>query len=441
MGLRARLATIPPLGEPRQAWRAAEALVARWGPDVFLARALLGATVLAALAYTTILAVHAEAQGRTPWPTVIAATLVVGSLSWAQTPRGERHALALALLAGAGLALLTVVNRAYDPLVYGMYGAALVLAALVLSGRDTLAITAHYFVYYALYNVLVADPALAGLHWEELLATLLVFAGIALAVWSLVAGQRWLRTSRAAIAKANAQLAATLDREQRFVGDAAHQLRTPLAILRGSIELLETQEAPDTASVQRTLHEVSREAERLGHTIDDLLALSRADAGLAIAHETVDVLELADVVYAQGRRRPGGERLVLDLGDEPERWPWLVRGDERLLEQLLLNLIDNALKYSPEDRPVRLALATVADSIVLAVSDHGPGIPPEEQERIFERFYRAAPARAGRVPGSGLGLCLARWIAEAHHGRLELTSAPGRGSTFRLVLRAASPDA
>ena len=234
---------------------------------------------------------------------------------------------------------------------------------------------------------------------------------------------------------ANAQLAASLAREQRFVGDAAHQLRTPLAILRASVDLLATQPVQSAAAVQQTLREVSRESDRLGRIVDDLLALTRADAGMSIAREPVDLLGLVDETYYLGRRLTGGDRLRLDLGHRPEDWDWVVLGDERLLQQLLINLVDNALKYSPADEPVTIALGATRENVSISVTDYGAGIPAEEQERIFERFYRTPQARAGGATGSGLGLCLARWIAEAHGGRLEVESVVGHGSTFRLCLR------
>jgi signal transduction histidine kinase len=412
--------------------RPRDRLVARWGTEQVLDRALLGGTAAAMVLATALLGLRAAIRGESPLPTLAAGAVLVGALLAASGHCPPRRALALTLLAGAALAALTVVNPAYDAMVLGQYCLALVLVALVLGATYTAALTLHYFLYYALFNVLVAPPNLAGLHWEALLGTWLVFAGIALAVWSLAAGQRWLRASRLATEQANAQLAATLSREQRFVADVAHQLRTPLAILRASIDLLAADATADPAAVRQTLADVEREAERLSRTVDDLLALSRADASQHIAAEPVDVLELAEVVYGQGRRLPGGNRLHLDLGDEPERWDWLVRGDERLLQQLLLNLVDNALKYSPDDQPVRLALAVEAEWIVLAVIDHGPGIPPEEQERIFERYYRGA--HPGRAAGSGLGLCIGRWITQAHGGRLTVESAPRHGSTFRVAL-------
>jgi signal transduction histidine kinase len=212
-------------------------------------------------------------------------------------------------------------------------------------------------------------------------------------------------------------------------------------MLRANIDLLQAQKTPDTAAVTQTLAEVRREAERLSRLVDDLLALSRADAGMVIVQEPIDLLDLAQFVHSQGRRWPGGHRLKLDLGDEPERWDWLVRGDEHLLQQLVLNLVDNALKYSPSDCPVVLRLSMDApDTITLAIVDEGVGIPPAEHERIFERFYRGNEARASGAPGSGLGLCIARWIAEAHGGRLELASESGRGTTFRVRLPAWQPD-
>lgn len=402
------------------------------GGDPRLDRALLGGTWLAMAGGTVLLGVRAAARDEPAVPTMAVGALLLASLTWAQYTRAPQRALALALLAGAALAALTVLNPPYDPMVLGQYCLALMLAALVLGAREMAAITLHYFVYYALFNVLVAPPSQAGFHWEALLATLLVFSGIALGAWTLAAGQRWLRASRRAVEAANAQLAAALEREQRFLADVAHQLRTPLAIARTSIALLHAQDAPDLATVRQTLREVEREAERLSRTVDDLLALSRAEAKAPIAREPVDLLELVQTVYSQGRRLPGGERLQLDLGPEPERWDWLVLGDERLLQQLVLNLVDNALKYSPADAPVRLTLAATPERLTLTVRDWGPGIPAEEREQVFERYYRGTTARG--VRGSGLGLCIARWIATAHGGTLTVESSPGQGSTFTLSL-------
>src|SRR5205807_611264 len=148
------------------------------------------------------------------------------------------------------------------------------------------------------------------------------------------------------------------------------------------------------------LREVSRESDRLGRIVDDLLALTRADAGMSIAREPVDLLELVDETYHLGRQLTDGERLRLDLGDRPERWDWVVLGDERLLQQLVINLVDNALKYSPADEPVTIALGATRENRSISVTDYGAGIPAEEQERIFERFYRTPQARAGGATGS-----------------------------------------
>jgi heavy metal sensor kinase len=252
------------------------------------------------------------------------------------------------------------------------------------------------------------------------------------------------------------QLAATfnemLDRiqqlfrtQERLVADVSHELRTPLTTVQGNIELLQrmaglkTQEqmhAAFTETLQETLREVENETTRMGHMITDLLLLAQADSGalkLQFAQVEMDTLLLE--VYRQTRRiadrRKNTVGWDIRLGSEDQALVW---GDRERLRQLLLNLADNALKYTPEGGTITLSLENRQGWVGIAVSDTGIGIPPNQQEAVFERFYRTDKARSRELGGSGLGLSIVQWIAQAHQGRITLQSTPQIGSSFTLWL-------
>ncbi|HYY88389.1 MAG TPA: HAMP domain-containing sensor histidine kinase [Chloroflexota bacterium] len=222
------------------------------------------------------------------------------------------------------------------------------------------------------------------------------------------------------------QLEAALAAQRRFVADASHELRTPLAVLRGNLDLLGRQA---TVGASPTLvSDMLSETERMGRLVGDLLLLAQADAGQHLTLAPVAIVPVVQDAFRAARFIR--EDVELRLGDTPEE-AW-VEGDSDRLKQLLLILLDNALKYTPSGGRVTLAARAEGVSISLSVSDTGPGIQPEERARIFERFYRADLAR-GRG-GAGLGLAIARWIVDEHHGSLEVESNPGRGSIFRVRL-------
>jgi two-component system, OmpR family, sensor kinase len=237
---------------------------------------------------------------------------------------------------------------------------------------------------------------------------------------------------------AHEQLGASLAAQRRFVGDASHELRTPLATLRGNVELLRhmaTASPPGDNGQAGILDDVAAEAERMGRLVADLLLLAQADAGQHLTLRPLDLAEVARDAARAARLLRGG--MALDLVDLPEGL-W-VRGHEDRLRQVLVILLDNALKFTPAGGWVTLAAEKVrrddADWIAIRVADTGPGIPPTEQARIFDRFYRGAAARS--IEGTGLGLAIARWIAEEHHGTIELESTPGKGAVFTVWLPSA----
>jgi signal transduction histidine kinase len=226
-------------------------------------------------------------------------------------------------------------------------------------------------------------------------------------------------------------LGAALAAQRRFVADASHELRTPLTSIRGNIGFLRRVVDMDTADRDAALVDVASEVERMSRLVNDLLILARADAGQHLPKSTVEVAPLVREVARQARFLGDGEavRVSLEHLDEAR-----VHGDPDHIKQLLLILADNAIKYTPPGGQVSLTARRENGHLNLEVSDTGLGISRQDQDRIFERFYRADPSRSGQ--GAGLGLAIARWIAEEHGGRISVESAPGRGSTFRVELPA-----
>lgn len=224
--------------------------------------------------------------------------------------------------------------------------------------------------------------------------------------------------------------------QRRFIDDAAHELRAPLTSIAGNLDLLER--ALDLPASERVAIEadIRREVDRLGRLVNDLLALARADAGQAVARESVELDRIVIDEVRQMRRLANGVALAI-TGVEPT----VVLGDIDRLRQLVVVLIDNALRYTPAGGGVEVGLRRADGEALVSVVDTGIGIAAEELPRIFDRFYRTDPARDRDAGGSGLGLAIAGWIAEAHGGRIEVASTPGAGSRFTVALPLAVPAA
>jgi heavy metal sensor kinase len=217
--------------------------------------------------------------------------------------------------------------------------------------------------------------------------------------------------------------------QRRFVDNAAHELRAPLTSIIGNLDLLER--AHDLPEQERTalLADVRAEAERLGRLVNELLTLAQADAGQRLSRAPVDLDRIiVDVVRQARALAEGREVSIVHLS------PVVISGDADHLKQLLLILIENAVRYTPAGGHVSVALRASEDEVRISVSDTGIGIAPNDLPHIFDRFYRADPARSRVAGGSGLGLAIAKWIAEAHDGRIEVESEVGQGSTFAVLL-------
>jgi two-component system OmpR family sensor kinase len=229
------------------------------------------------------------------------------------------------------------------------------------------------------------------------------------------------------------------EKMRRFVADASHELRTPLTSIRGFAELHRQGAVTDPAEVSRLLNRIEDEAKRMGLLVDDLLLLARLDQQRPFEHGPVDLWVLAtDAVEAARATAPDRDiRLELPV-DHEDAADLVVAGDEPRLRQVLSNLLDNALAYSSTEAPISVLCGrTRRDGRGLAfiqVRDRGPGLLPEQAERVFERFYRTDRARGRAHGGTGLGLSIVAAITAAHGGSVELDTAPGEGATFRVLL-------
>jgi len=219
--------------------------------------------------------------------------------------------------------------------------------------------------------------------------------------------------------------------QQRFVADASHELRAPLTAIQANLELLERQRQMPPSEQQEAVAEALREARRLTRLVADLLTLARADAGQVPRRERLELDRLLVEVTGEARHLARGQRVQIEHME-----PALVQGDPDRLKQLLLVLLDNALKYTPPDGQVAVALRRNARSAEITIRDTGGGISAQDLPHVFERFYRGDRSRTRDPGGTGLGLPIAHWIAEQHGGEVTLTSRPGSGTvaTVRLPL-------
>lgn len=226
----------------------------------------------------------------------------------------------------------------------------------------------------------------------------------------------------------------SFERQRHFIADASHELRTPLAILRGEAEVAMSQRGRAAEDYLESLGILHEEASRLIKIVEDLFTLTRADSGqYPLSPEDLYLEEVVAECAHSARTLAREKNIELSVDASSE---CLVRGDRALLRRMILNLLDNAIKYTAEGGRVDIACRTAATGFEVHVTDTGPGIPAELHSRIFERFFRADPARSrsGREGGAGLGLSIALWIAQAHHGRLELVRSDATGSHFAVYL-------
>ena len=267
------------------------------------------------------------------------------------------------------------------------------------------------------------DQYLSSVRWSLLVGLLLSLALVTAASW-------WLS------ALAMRPIYQSYHQIQQFTADAAHELRTPLAAIRATVESVLRLPSISERDAQETLTVVNRQSQRLTTLVSDLLLLSRLDSKQRPLVKSACCLQdlISDIVEEMAAFAIAeGITLAIDF---QVRTPVIVFGDEEQLYRVVLNLVNNAITYTPAGGQVALMLTLKRQQqqALILVSDNGIGIAPEQQSRVFDRFYRADEARVGQSGNSGLGLAIAQAIVKAHHGRLSVASKSHEGSTFTIAL-------
>ncbi len=225
------------------------------------------------------------------------------------------------------------------------------------------------------------------------------------------------------------RLEEVINSSKQFVADASHELRTPLAVLRGELEGL-AQDSQLKAQTRETLGSMLEEVDRLGEVVEGLLALSRLDTGEGKSGWVrFDLAELV-VTTADQMSLLAEDKNITVVSDAPA--PVMIQGDRARLKQVVVNLLDNAIKYTPNGGRITLKITQEGGDALLDVADEGVGIPAEALPHVFKRFYRVDDSRSRERGGAGLGLSIVKSICDAHGARVEVSSIPGRGSHFRI---------
>ncbi len=240
-----------------------------------------------------------------------------------------------------------------------------------------------------------------------------------------------LNTMLARIEQAFAAQAASEERLRRFLADASHELRTPLTSIRGYAELFRRGASRRPDDLEKAMRRIEDESSRMSDLVEELLLLARLDQGREPAREPVLLAELA--ADACDDLRTAAPDRAVTLEADPDA---VVNGDEPQLRQVLANLLGNARVHTPPGAAVDVRVAVEEAMVVLEVTDHGPGLPPQVLPRVFDRFYRADASRGRHQGGAGLGLSIVAAIVQAHGGRVGVLNAPGAGARFRVELPA-----
>ena len=227
---------------------------------------------------------------------------------------------------------------------------------------------------------------------------------------------------------------ASEERLRQFVADASHELRTPITSIRGYAELFRHGASTRPDDLERAMRRIEDEGARMGVLVEDMLLLARLDQGRPLERKPVDLAALAADAVEDFRVADPSRPVELATAGAA-----VVAGDDVRLRQVMANVLDNARQHTPAGTPIEVRVAEADGTATLDVTDQGPGVSPEEAQRVFERFYRGDPSRSRGSGGTGLGLSIAAAIVEAHGGRITLHNEPGHGATFTVSLPTAPP--
>ena len=264
---------------------------------------------------------------------------------------------------------------------------------------------------------------------QSLLVTLLV-GGMVVVVVAFAFGAAYASRALVPIRQSLEAQRVALRRQREFAADASHELRTPLTVIRSSVEHLQRHRDDPGAQSGEALEDIDAEVTHLTTLVDDLLLLARSDSG-AVALDAVP-LDLGDVAFdAAGTLGRAAEAKGVRVVVDPE--PAMVIGDPARIRQLVMILVDNAVRHSPRGGEVTVQVRAAGAIAAIEVSDQGAGVRDEDMPHVFDRFWRASGAPSG---GTGLGLAIAKWIVDRHRGRIGVANRPGGGASFRVELPA-----
>lgn len=384
---------------------------------------------------------------------VAGATATLVSLVFDAGPDRDSVGVAASACAAYLLALVCIVG--WDRLhLRAFHAIALGAVALVSTGLYFGGPASSYYRLFYIWIALFAAYHFTARATATQIAAIGVGYGLVVAFLDTEAGPiAWLLTIGTLIVIAvitgllrrrlEAQLAATLAQNERlieadrlkdeFLATVSHELRTPLTSIRGYLDLTLEDDQDRLSGEQRSFLEViDRNSARLLQQVSDLLLVAQIQAGtISVDRQRIDPAELGEAAVGRHATTAAAHRVALSFEALPVQ---RVDGDPARVAQLLDVLLSNAIKFTPEGGSVRLQIRPVADGVEIEVADTGVGVGAADLERLFERFYRASGVTDRAVPGTGIGLTIARGIAEAHGGSIECSSVEGVGSTFRVVL-------
>ena len=280
------------------------------------------------------------------------------------------------------------------------------------------------------YAVQIVGDRIAEQRTLDVMLMVLLIGGIVVVLVAFGFGTIYARRALVPIRESLANQRVALRRQREFAADASHELRTPLTVIRSSVEHLERHRDEPVATVGSALEDIDDEVRHMTAIVEDLLLLARSDSGaVALEHIPVDLGDVAaDGASAMGK--PATDRGVRVEVDPQAA---VVAGDPARLRQLVMILVDNAIRHSPANGRVGVAVRANGNGASLVVEDDGPGIRPEDMPHVFERFYRAPGAPGG---GTGLGLAIAKWIVDRHGGRIQVANRAEGGARFVVDLPA-----